>query len=154
MEKYSAKLSWKRGEEDFLDKRYSRAHTWEFDGGAVVPASSSPHVIPVPMSDPHGVDPEEAFIVSISSCHMLWFLALAAKHRWRVDSYEDQPTGEMGKDTDGKTSVQRVTLQPRTVFSGEKQPSWDEIEKLHHEAHDLCFIANSVKSEIRVLPQA
>lgn len=153
MENYSVKLSWERGEDDFLDKKYHRAHTWSFDGGATVTASSSPNVLPPPMSDPTGVDPEEAFVAAIASCHMLWFLAIAAKHRWIVDSYEDQPVGKMDKNDQGKTAVAVVTLRPKIVFGGEHQPTENEVETLHHEAHGLCFIANSVKSEIRIEPR-
>ncbi|MHC2070045.1 OsmC family protein [Bremerella sp. T1] len=153
MENYSVKLSWERGEDDFLDKKYHRAHTWSFDGGATVAASSSPNVLPPPMSDPTGVDPEEAFVAAIASCHMLWFLAIAAKHRWIVDSYEDQPVGTMDKNDQGKTAVAVVTLRPKVVFVGEHQPTEYEVETLHHEAHGLCFIANSVKSEIRIEPR-
>lgn len=153
MENYSATVHWERGDQDFLDKRYSRAHSWSFDGGATVSASSSPHLLPPPMSDPARVDPEEAFIAAISSCHMLWFLAMAAKHRWLVDSYDDQPTGKMDKNSDGKTSVSVVVLRPKVVFSGENQPGSLEISSMHKEAHELCFIANSVRSEIRIEPR-
>lgn len=154
MENFSATIYWERGNQEFLDKKYSRAHTWKFDGGAVIAASSSPHVLPPPMSDPSGVDPEEAFVAAISSCHMLWFLAMAAKHHWLVDSYEDQPTGKMDKNGEGKTAVAVVTLRPKVNFGGENQPTSDEINTMHQEGHDLCFIANSVKSEIHIEPRA
>ncbi len=153
MENYSATVHWERGGQDFLDKRYSRAHSWSFDGGATVLASASPNLLPAPMSDPRGVDPEEAFIAAVSSCHMLWFLAMAAKHRWLVDSYYDQPSGKMDKNSDGRTSLSVIVLRPKVTFSGENQPSTDEIGWMHKEAHDLCFIANSVRSEIRIEPR-
>ena len=153
MENYSATVHWERGDQDFLDKRYSRAHSWSFDGGATVLASSSPHLLPPPMSDPRGVDPEEAFIAALSSCHMLWFLAMAAKHQWLVDSYDDQPTGIMDKNSDGRTSVSVVVLRPKVVFSGENRPGAHQITSMHKEAHELCFIANSVQSEIRIDPR-
>ncbi|PQO39861.1 OsmC family peroxiredoxin [Bremerella cremea] len=152
MAEYTARIIWERDEEPFLDKKYSRRHEWHFDGGAVVVASSSPNTIPVPMSDPFGVDPEEAFVASISSCHMLWFLALAAKHKFCVDRYHDAPFGQMSKNAEGKTSVTKVTLRPKVDFCGDVQPSHQQIQDLHHEAHDLCFIANSVKSEVVVEP--
>lgn len=154
MENYSANVYWERGDQSFLDKKYSRAHFWKFDGGATVLASSSPHVLPPPMSDPGGVDPEEAFVAAISSCHMLWFLAMAAKHHWLVDSYDDQPTGKMDKNSDGKTALSVVTLRPKVVFGGEARPTSNEINSMHHQAHELCFIANSVRSEIRIEPRA
>lgn len=154
MENYSANVHWERGDQNFLDKKYSRAHEWKFDGGAIIAASSSPHVLPPPMSDPRGVDPEEAFVAAVSSCHMLWFLAMAAKHNWLVDSYDDQPTGKMDKNSDGRTAVSVVTLRPKVVFGEGSEPTSDEISTLHQEAHQLCFIANSVRSEIRIEPRS
>jgi len=154
MENYSASVHWERGDQDFLDKKYRRAHIWRFDGGAVVQASSSPNVLPPPMSDPSGVDPEEALVAAVSSCHMLWFLAMAAKHHWLVDSYDDQPNGKLDKNSHGRTAVSLVTLRPKVVFGGDHQPTSYEINTLHQEAHELCFIANTVKSEIRIEPRA
>ena len=153
MADYTATIQWHRtGSSNFCDNRYSRSHTWSFDGGVEVPASSSPHVVPVPMSELNAVDPEEAFIASLSSCHMLWFLSIAARHGFVVDSYEDSVMGVMGKDSAGKVSITTVTLSPRTVFSSDKQPTATELEEMHHLAHNSCFIANSVKSEVHCKP--
>ena len=135
-----------------MDNRYSRAHTWHFDGGIEVPASSSSHVVPKPMSVAAAVDPEEAFVVSLSSCHMLWFLSLAAARGWVVESYRDAAVGTLAKDAAGKLVMQVVTLRPEVVFGGRCQPSATEIETLHHRAHEECFLANSVKTEVRCEP--
>jgi organic hydroperoxide reductase OsmC/OhrA len=146
---YTADILWQRApNEDFLANRYSRRHQMRFDGGAVVAGSSSPHSVPLPMSDACAVDPEEAFVASLSSCHMLWFLAIAAKRRFCVDRYFDAAVGVMQKNAQGKVAVTRVTLRPEVVFSGERLPTRAEIEQLHHIAHDECYIANSVKSEV------
>lgn len=150
MHQYEATISWQRGEQKFSDNQYSRAHAWTFDGGAQVPASSSPSVVPVPMSDPGGVDPEEALVAAASSCHMLFFLSIAAKRGFIVDSYVDRAYAVMGKAGDGKTAVTRITLRPHIVFAGGRQPDATELEALHHESHEQCFIANSLKSEIVV----
>ena len=149
---FGAVVSWERGEQRFTDNKYSRRHTLQFDGGARVTASSSPHIVPVPMSDPAGIDPEEAFVASIASCHMLFFLGIAAKKKFRVDGYRDQAQGEMAKGPGGKIVVTTVTLRPHATFSGESLPSREDIEAMHHEAHDECFIANSVKTEVRCEP--
>jgi organic hydroperoxide reductase OsmC/OhrA len=153
MATHTANVKWERGEQDFVDNRYSRAHRWRFDGGAEVLGSSSPHTVRVPMSDPRGVDPEEAFVASLASCHMLWFLSLAAQEGFRVDRYEDDAEGILEKGADGRVAVTRVTLRPATDFSGAKQPAAADIERLHHRAHEECFIANSVKSEVRCEPR-
>jgi organic hydroperoxide reductase OsmC/OhrA len=150
---HTASVRWERGEQPFLDNRYSRAHRWSFDGGAEVAGSSSPHVVPAPMSDPKGVDPEEAFVASLSSCHMLWFLSLAVEKGFRVDRYADDAEGTMAKNAEGKRAVTKVTLRPAVEFSGERKPTREEIESLHHKAHEECFIANSVKTEVRVEPR-
>jgi len=150
MSVHTAKISWARGDAKFSDNKYSRVHQWSFDGGAVVPASSSPHVVRVPFSDPACVDPEEAFVASLSSCHMLWFLGLAARDGYVVQSYDDAAEGKMEKNADGKEAITLVTLRPVVVLAGEKQASNAVIGQLHHEAHESCFIANSVKSEIVV----
>jgi organic hydroperoxide reductase OsmC/OhrA len=150
---YTAHIEWQRGEEVFVDNRYSRRHLWRFDGGAEVPGSSSALSVPVPMSDPSAVDPEEAFVASISSCHMLWFLGLAAKRKFRVDRYTDDAEGVMEKNAEGRVAITRVTLHPAVAFSGEHHPSPDELAHLHHEAHEKCFIANSVKTDIRIEPK-
>lgn len=152
MAHYEAEVIWTRGEQDFLGKRYSRLHLWRFDGGVEVTASSSPHVVPLPMSDASAVDPEEAFIASLSSCHMLTFLAIAAKHKFCVDHYRDKAVGVMEKNSQGKWFVSLVTLKPEIVFSGEALPTQQEINAMHHDAHEECFIANSVKTEIHCEP--
>jgi len=149
---YSAEILWLRGEQNFVDNRYSRRHLLRFDGGAEVPGSSSPHVVRVPMSDAAAVDPEEAFVASISSCHMLFFLSIAANRRFRIDRYFDAATGVMEPNVEGKMAISVVTLRPEVDFSGELLPTEEEIMSMHHRAHDECFIANSVKSEVRCEP--
>ena len=152
MSEYVASVHWQRQGQTFTDNRYSRRHAWHFDGGASVMASSSPHVVPVPGSDPAGVDPEEAFVASISSCHMLWFLALAGKAGWLVDDYRDDAVGVMARNAEGQLAMTVVTLRPAVSFSGPKRPDAAGFADLHHRAHEACFIANSVKTEIRVEP--
>jgi organic hydroperoxide reductase OsmC/OhrA len=152
MSTYTATILWQRNGAAFTDQRYSRAHEWHFDGGAVVPGSSSPHSVPLPYSDAAAVDPEEAFVAALSSCHLLWFLHLAAKAGFVVERYEDRADGVMAKNAEGKLAMTLVTLRPQVVFAGEKQPSRAEVEALHHAAHEECFIANSVKSEVRCEP--
>lgn len=152
MAEYSAHLLWLRGEQDFLGSRYSRLHLLRFDGGVELPASSSPHVVPVPMSDPQAVDPEEAFVASLASCHLLWFLSIAARRRYCVDRYSDHPVGVMARNGDGKLAITVVTLRPEVAFSGERQPGRDEVMDMHHQAHAECFIASSVRSEVRCEP--
>ena len=149
---HTATIRWQLGDADFLGKRYSRAHTWTFDGGVVVPASSSPHVVPVPMSDASAVDPEEAFVAALSSCHMLWFLDIASRAGYAVQSYEDAAAGHMGHNAAGKLVVDVVTLRPRTRFAGARVPDAQALAALHHEAHAECFLANSVRCEIRCEP--
>ncbi|WP_151704502.1 OsmC family protein [Nitrincola alkalilacustris] len=149
MSDYFARVVWTRkAGEHFTDNKYSRGHLWMFDGGVTVPASSSPHVVPLPYSVEENVDPEEAFIASLSSCHMLFFLAIAAKRKFQVDEYIDNAVGIMAKGDDGKVAMTRVTLRPRITFSGEHQPEIELLEQMHHESHELCFIANSVKTEV------
>ena len=152
MSEYTATLEWQRGEQDFLGNRYSRKHTLRFDGGAEVSGSSSPSVVPLPMSDASAVDPEEMFVASLSSCHMLWFLSIAAMRKFCVDSYVDDATGIMARNADGKMAMAVVTLRPCVVFSGDLQPTAEQIHALHHKAHNECFIANSVKTEVRCEP--
>jgi len=149
---YNATISWERGDQDFTGNRYSRAHVWTFDGGLEVPASASPHVVPAPYSDAAAVDPEEAFVASLSSCHMLWFLAVAAKRRFCIDRYTDSAVGVMEKNEAGRFAVTRVTLRPQALFSGERQPNRADIDAMHHEAHERCFIANSVTTVVRCQP--
>ena len=138
--------------EDFAKGQYSRAHSWSFDGGAVVPASASPHIVPAPWSDAGGVDPEEAFVASLSSCHMLFFLDFARRAGVVVGGYEDEAEGVMAKGADGRVRITRVTLRPRVVFDG--APEAGVLDELHHKAHEACFIANSVTSEVVVEPQS
>jgi organic hydroperoxide reductase OsmC/OhrA len=152
MSQYGAKISWLRGTASFIDNHYSRAHTWEFDGGIAVPASSSPHVVPVPMSLEAAVDPEEAFVAALASCHMLWFLSLAAAQHLCVERYVDDALGVLGKNAAGKVAMITVTLKPRVEFSGEPRPTRIAFEALHHKAHERCFIANSVTTEVRCEP--
>jgi organic hydroperoxide reductase OsmC/OhrA len=153
MAQHQAEVLQRRGEQDFLDRRYSRKHVLKFDGGAEVAGSSSPHVVPVPYSDPAAVDPEEAFIAALSSCHMLWFLDLAACAGFRVDEYHDVAVGEMGKNEDGKAWVAHVTLQPKVAFSGDTLPTPEQHERLHRAAHAECFIALLVKTEVLCQPR-
>lgn len=149
MSEYTATVRWqRRDDEPYVDNKFSRAHEWRFDGGTSIPASSSPHVLPPPCSVEANVDPEEAFVASLSSCHMLFFLAIAARRKFIVDEYVDDAVGVMERDSSGKISITKVSLRPRITFSGEKQPTLEELEKIHHQSHDQCFIANSVKSEV------
>lgn len=152
MAEYIAEILWTRGEQNFVDGRYSRRYLMRFDGGAEVPGSASPLVVNKSCSDPAAVDPEEAFVASLSGCHMLWFLSIAAKYGFRVDRYSDKAAGRMAKDAGGRLAMTRVTLRPEVCFSGTPAPSPDEIRHMHHEAHDACFIANSVKTEVRCDP--
>ena len=150
---HTATVVWERGGEPFLDRRYSRRHLIRFDGGAEVPGSSSPTVVRPPLSDLAAVDPEELFIASLATCHMLWFLDIVSRRGFRVDRYEDQAEGVMEKNAEGKVAITRVTLRPAVQFSGEKLPSREDIERLHHEAHEECFIASSVKTDVRCEPR-
>lgn len=151
MSDYGALIRWQKGEDEaFSDNQYRRGHTWEFDGGVIVPASSSPHVVPLPLSVAENVDPEEAFIAAIASCHMLTFLGIAAKQKYVIDSYVDDAVGVLEEDESGRSSVTKVTLRPKIVFLGTKNPTAKQLDKLHHLAHKNCFIANSVKTEITV----
>ena len=149
MSAHHTTVEWLRGDQPFLDKRYSRAHVWTFDGGAVVPGSSAPESVPVPMSDPTAVDPEEAMVASLSSCHMLWFLAFAAGAGLVVDRYIDNASGTLGRDEAGRRYMNQVTLRPVTTFSG-RAPDQAELDLLHHQAHDHCEMAHSVRAEIVV----
>lgn len=152
MHKYEAKVSWTRGaSEKFTDNRYSRAHQWAFDSGITVRASSSPSVVPLPLSVTDAVDPEEALVASTSSCHMLYFLFFAAKRGFVVESYVDNASGVLEKNAAGKMSMSRITLRPSIAFAG-SPPSPADLDALHHAAHEECFIANSLKSEIVVEP--
>ena len=150
MSKYEATISWQRGNQSFLDDSYSRGHEWTFDGGLTVPASASPDVVALPKSVAENIDPEEAFVASISSCHMLFFLSLAARQGIVVDQYIDAASGVMEQRDDGKTAMTRVTLRPDATYSGDQAPDQKALHELHHRAHELCFIANSVLTEIIV----
>jgi organic hydroperoxide reductase OsmC/OhrA len=150
MSEYKVTIEWHRKGEDFLKGKYSREHTWVFDGGVTVPASSSPAVVPVPYANPACVDPEEAFVASVSSCHMLTFVYLAGKQLFQVDSYRDEAVGVMTKNVAGVPWMSLVTLHPKISYSGEKLPTAEEEKQLHHLAHEQCYIANSIKTDVRV----
>lgn len=151
MSTYTVRVAWRRGaDERFVDERYSRAHEWRFDGGTVVPASSSPDVVRLPLSRADAVDPEEAFVASLSSCHMLFFLSFAAAGGLVVDAYDDDATGELGRDAHGRQAMLRVTLRPTVTWAGESPPR-EAVADLHHRAHEACFIANSVITEVNVV---
>jgi organic hydroperoxide reductase OsmC/OhrA len=148
---YEATVEWRAGGgEPFTTRRYSRAHRWRFDGGTDVPASASPQVVPLPLSDEAGVDPEEALVAAIASCHMLFFLDLASRKGLDIASYEDIALGEMGKRDDGKDAMIRAVLRPKVGFVGDADPQL--VEQLHHRAHELCYIANSVNFPVAVEP--
>jgi organic hydroperoxide reductase OsmC/OhrA len=148
MADYLATVEWE-ADGGFAQGRYSRAHRWRFDGGAVVPASASPHVVPAPMSDPAGVDPEEALVASVSACHMLWFLHLARDAGFDVARYRDAAKGEMGRDERGRIAITRIVLKPEIAYAG-RAPDAAELVRLHDQAHEKCFIANSLRSEVVV----
>ena len=152
MAKHTATITWTRGTDDFLDKRYHRAHSWHFDGGAVVPASSSPHVVPLPYSDAAAVDPEEAYVAALSSCHMLWFMDFASRAGFRLDRYTDAAVGTMDRNAQGQLVVTHVQLRPVTRFDAAHAPSAGQLGELHHRAHAACFLANSVKTQIDCAP--
>lgn len=149
MSEYYATVNWVRGKnENYTDNKYSRGHKWYFDGGATVPASSSPHIVPLPYSIEANVDPEEAYVASLSSCHMLFFLSIAAKKNYIIDEYVDSAVGIMGQDSNGINSMTKVILRPKVLFSGDNLPTIEEIEIMHYQSHEKCFIANSVKTEV------
>jgi organic hydroperoxide reductase OsmC/OhrA len=152
MTEHTAQIIWKRQEQNFLDNRYSRKHIIRFDGGLEVPASSSPHVVPLPYSDANAVDPEEMMVAAIANCHMLWFLSMAVKQKFCVDSYTDNAAGIMQPNQNGKLFLAEVTLNPDVKFSGEKIPTHEQVEAMHHQAHEECFIANSVLTKIICKP--
>ncbi len=153
MSTYTATIRWQRNGAPFTDNKYSRGHTWHFDGGIEIPASSSPQVVPLPLSVENAVDPEEALVASLSSCHMLFFVALCAKRGFVVDSYVDEAVGTMEKNAEGVIAMTRVVLRPLVNFSGAELPTTTDLEKIHHQSHKLCYIANSVKSEILIEPR-
>ncbi|BDU76466.1 OsmC family protein [Mesoterricola sediminis] len=149
MIKHEVEISWSRGDAPFTDAKYSRAHRWVFDGGAVVMATSSPSVVPLPYSDPVFVDPEEALVAAASSCHMLWFLSIAAGRGFTVDSYEDRAVGYMGRNGEGRIAMVRIALHPCIRFAGEG-PDEAQVQEMHEASHDCCMIANSLRTEVKV----
>lgn len=153
MTTHTAEILWSRSDQKFIDNRYSRKHILRFDGGVEIAGSSSPHVVPVPYSALDAVDPEEAFVAALSSCHMLWFLSIAAGRGFVVDHYHDVAEGLMGKNSGSRLMMTVVTLRPEVRFSGARIPTTAEIQELHDLAHNECFIANSVKTELRCEPR-
>jgi organic hydroperoxide reductase OsmC/OhrA len=151
MSEHRARIVW-TGAGDFAKGKYSREHTWTFDGGLTVAASSSPAAVPVPYSNPANIDPEEAFVASLSSCHMLTFLFVAYRRGFQVAAYEDDAIGTMTKNDKGVMWVSQVVLHPAITYAGDKRPTAEEEESLHHAAHDQCFISNSVKTDLSVRP--
>lgn len=152
MSSHTVTVRWCRDAARFSGGDYSRAHTWTFDGGVEVPASSSPQIVPLPRSVERAVDPEEAFVAAVSSCHMLWFLSLAERRGWIVDRYVDEAQGTMARNAQGRLSITTVVLRPRVLY-GALRPTGDEELALHRLAHEACFIANSIHSEIRIEPR-
>ena len=150
MSEHKAKIQWTQLQGDFLKGTYSREHTWTFDGGVTVPASSSPAAVRVPFSNPANVDPEEAFVASLSSCHMLTYLYIASRKGFEIVSYEDEAVGVMTKNERGIPWVSSVVLHPRITCGGAKTPTSEEEEQMHHAAHEQCFISNSVKTAVKV----
>ena len=150
--KYNIRVLWeKKAEEKFTDNKYSRVHKWNFDGGAELVVSASPHVVPLPMSDESAADPEEAFVAALSSCHMLFFLSIAASKNYIIETYEDNAEGVMSKNENGKMVMTVINLKPKIIFSGTDIPSYDQIANMHKLAHSECFLANSVKCEVKVI---
>ena len=150
MHSYTCTVQWSRGDAPFTDRRYSRAHAWQFDGGAVVRGSSSPHSVRVPWSDPQAVDPEEALVAAVSSCHMLWFLSIAAERGVVIDSYTDAAEGRLGRFADGREGITEVVLRPQLVCSGDLPLDDALVASLHHAAHEACWIAHSIRGEVRI----
>jgi organic hydroperoxide reductase OsmC/OhrA len=150
MATYTANLIWTRDDAVFTDGQYSRAHEIAFDGGVTMPASSSPHVVKLPLSREDAVDPEEMFVASLSSCHMLFFLDFSRRAGFVIDAYSDQAEGVMGKDERGRIAMTQVKLNPIVIWAGEKQPTPEEVRELHHKAHEACFIANSFRGDVAI----
>lgn len=148
MTQFEATIAWERGQQPFADNRYSRAHEWRFDGGLTVAGSSSPHSVPSPMSDAAAVDPEEALVAAVSSCHMLFFLSIAAQRGFIVDSYLDRAVGVLEREAQGKMAMTLITLSPAMTFGGERKPEPSECDAIHHAAHEKCYIANSIKANV------
>ena len=152
MKAHTARIEWQRGDGAFSEHRYSRVHRWLFDGGLQVPASASPAIVKEPYSDPAAVDPEEAFVAALSSCHMLWFLDLAAREGLQIERYADNAEGFLGRRDDGRLWLARVRLQPMVTVGGPSEPSGLLMQQLHQRAHDECFLANALKAEMSVEP--
>ena len=152
MSEHVATIEWRREGQTFSDNQYVRAHDWRFDGGAVVRGSSAPSSVPAPMSDPAAVDPEEALVAAVSSCHMLFFLAFARKDGFVVDRYRDEASGLLGRDDRGRISITTVILRPAVDFAGEG-PDPAALDDLHHRAHEACYIANSIRAAVTVEPR-
>jgi len=150
MAEYTATISWARGDQPFSDGKYSRAHEVSFDGGVSMPASSSPHVVRVPLSREDAVDPEEMLVAALSSCHMLFLLDFARRAGFVIDAYVDQAEGVVGKDDRGRIAVTQVRLNPVVAWAGDKRPTPEEVRELHHKAHEACFIANSFRGDIAI----
>ena len=150
MSTYTATIQWQRTSNAFAQNEYSRKHEWTFDGGISVPASASPEIVPEPFSDPAAIDPEEAFIASLSSCHMLWFLSITSREGYIVDDYTDQVQGKMEKNQEGKLAITQVILQPVVRFGGNQRPNQSVFDELHHRAHQRCYIAHSVRTAITI----
>ena len=151
MSEHNATIDWKLSGPDFKKNQYSREHTWSFDGGVTVPASAAPSVVPAPWSNPAHVDPEEAYVAAIASCHMLWWLSIAARQGYDVVHYRDEATGMMAKDAQGRLWVSTVTLRPRITYGARAATAAEEV-RLHERAHEQCFIANSIKTQVAVQP--
>ncbi|EZP38851.1 OsmC family protein [Janthinobacterium lividum] len=149
MHQFFATVAWQRDGQDFADQRYSRGHEWQFDGGLTVAASSSPLSVPLPMSVAENIDPEEALVAATSSCHMLFFLSLAAQRGYVIDDYRDEATGDLGKNAQGRLAMTRIVLRPRIAFAG-TPPSPEALAALHHDAHERCYIANSLTADVVV----
>jgi organic hydroperoxide reductase OsmC/OhrA len=147
MSEHRFDLRWERGPNEFKYETYDRTHRWRFGGGAELDASSAPEYL----GRAELPNPEEALVAALSSCHMLSFLAIAARQRFAVESYRDAAVGHLEKNAEGKLAITRVELRPRVAFSGEKQPTAEQIERMHEQAHRVCFIANSVKTEVSVV---
>ncbi|MFL6674747.1 MAG: OsmC family protein [Massilia sp.] len=150
MKQFEARLAWRRGDQPFTDQRYSRAHEWSFDGGLTVPASSSPLSVPAPMSVAANVDPEEALVAAASSCHMLFVLSIAAQRGFVIDEYRDHAVGTLDRNADGKLAMTLIRLRPTIAFGDERAPRAGELAAIHHEAHEKCYIASSLKADVVV----
>jgi organic hydroperoxide reductase OsmC/OhrA len=150
MPEHKAMIVWNKPSPDYLRGRFSREHTWSFDGGLTVAASASPAVVPPPLSNPANIDPEEAFVASLASCHMLTFLHVARQAGFQVERYEDEAVGQLAPNERRVPWVSKVTLHPKIVYTGDKRPTPEEEARLHHQAHDQCFITQSVKTEVTV----